>query len=54
MMPADQLWPALGTEAWSFHTVTQGAEYFDAVLVAMRESYGEARDLDDFCARSTR
>jgi exo-1,4-beta-D-glucosaminidase len=48
MMPADQLWPALGTEAWSFHTVTQGAEYFDAVLVAMRESYGEAADLDDF------
>lgn len=48
MMPADQLWPALGTEAWSFHTVTQGAEYFDAVRVAMNESYGEASNLDDF------
>lgn len=52
MMPADQLWPALGTEAWSFHSVSQGAEYFDAVRKAMNVSYGEPGDLDDFCRKA--
>ena len=49
MMPADQLWPPLETEAWSFHTVTQGGGYFDTILRNMEASYGEAADLDDFC-----
>ncbi|MBW7866526.1 MAG: hypothetical protein H3C30_19190 [Candidatus Hydrogenedentes bacterium] len=49
MMPEDQLWPAMKTEAWSFHTVTQGADYFDAVLKAMDAQYGPPSDLDDFC-----
>lgn len=51
MMPGEQLWPALETEAWSFHTVTQGAEYFDAVRVAMNEGYGTPKDLEDFCRK---
>ncbi|MBI2423394.1 MAG: hypothetical protein HYV27_11245 [Candidatus Hydrogenedentes bacterium] len=51
MLPPEQRWPALTTEAWSFHTVTQGGEYFNAVKDAMTVSYGEARDLEDFCRK---
>lgn len=52
MMPEDQLWPALMSEAWSFHSVTQGGEYFDAILQAMNKSYGEAANFDDFCNKA--
>src|SRR5690606_12706682 len=52
MLPEDQRWPALDTEAWSFHTVTQGGDYFDAVRVAMNEGFGPARDLDDFLRKA--
>ncbi len=48
MLPEDQLWPALDTEAWSFHTVTQGGSYFYALRDAMNDCYGPANDLDDF------
>lgn len=48
MMPEDQLWPALDTEAWSFHTVVQGGSYFYALREAMNDCYGPANDLDDF------
>lgn len=52
MLPEDQRWPALETEAWSFHTVTQGGRYFDAVRVAMDEGYGPPKDLDDFLRKA--
>lgn len=52
MMPEDQLWPALKTEAWSFHTVTQGAGYFDVFVKAMEACYGPAEDLEDFCNKA--
>ncbi|HNT89081.1 MAG TPA: hypothetical protein PKL84_14545, partial [Candidatus Hydrogenedentes bacterium] len=52
MMPEDQLWPALDTEAWSFHSVTQGGEYFDAFRERMNAAYGAPADLDDFCRKA--
>lgn len=52
MMPEEQRWPALGTEAWSFHSVTQGADYFDAFRKEMEAGYGEAVDLADFCRKA--
>lgn len=52
MMSADQLWPALETEAWSFHTVIQGGEYFDAFGKSMEAGYGAPRDLGDFCKKA--
>ncbi len=52
MMPEDQLWPAMKSEAWSFHTVTQGADYFDAIGVAMERGYGAPSNLDDFCNKA--
>ncbi|MGC8846154.1 MAG: glycosyl hydrolase 2 galactose-binding domain-containing protein, partial [Candidatus Hydrogenedens sp.] len=48
MLPADQLWPALDTEAWSFHTVIQGGSYFYALREAMNSCYGSAKDFNDF------
>ncbi len=51
MLPAEDLDRPMATEAWSFHTVTQGAEYFDAVLRAMERSYGPASGFDDFCRK---
>jgi exo-1,4-beta-D-glucosaminidase len=52
MMPEDQLWPAMKTDAWSFHTVTQGAEYFDAVMKSMELQYGAPGNFDDFCTKA--
>jgi len=48
MLPPDQLWPALDTEAWSFHTVIQGGTYFYAIREAMNRCYGQADNLEDF------
>jgi len=48
MLPPEQLWPALDTEAWSFHTVTQEGSYFYALRDALNDCYGPAQDLDDF------
>ena len=52
MMPEDQLWPALDTEAWSLHSVTQGTEYFDAFRKSMDAGYGVPSDLADFCRKA--
>ncbi len=51
ILPAEDLERPMATEAWSFHTVTQGAEYFSAVLKAMEQSYGPANGFDDFCRK---
>ncbi len=47
-IPEDQLWP-LWSEAMSFHTVIQGAEFFQATIRAMNARYGQPKDVDDFC-----
>ena len=49
MMPEESLWPLENNETWSFHTVTQGLEYFDVVFKTLAGSYGEAKDFEDFC-----
>ncbi|MFA7692116.1 MAG: hypothetical protein WCX86_04380 [Candidatus Hydrogenedentales bacterium] len=49
MLPANDLWPAEKNESWSFHTVTQGISYFDAVFRAMDRGYGAPKSFDDFC-----
>jgi len=48
MMPEESLWPPLETSTFSFHTVTQGASYFQAVLDAMTANYGAPSDAEDF------
>ena len=52
MIPEDQLWPPLQSEAWSFHSVTQGAEYFTEIKRAMARGYGAAQNIDDFCNKA--
>ena len=52
MMPEDQIWPAMKTDAWSFHTVTQGADYFAAVMKSMELQYGAPANFDDFCNKA--
>lgn len=52
MMPAEQLWPVLETEGWSFHSVVQGAEYFDVFRKNMDACYGAPADLADFCRKA--
>lgn len=48
MIPESELWP-LWSEAMSFHTVIQGAEFFRETVKAMNARYGEPKDIDDFC-----
>ncbi|GMW02089.1 MAG: beta-mannosidase [Candidatus Hydrogenedentota bacterium] len=48
MIPEADRWP-LWSEAMSFHTVTQGAEFFGETIKAMNARYGEPKDIDDFC-----
>lgn len=50
MLPEDQRWP-LWTEAWSFHTVTQGGEYFDALLTALNDRYGKPDSLEELVTK---
>jgi exo-1,4-beta-D-glucosaminidase len=50
MIPEDQLWP-LWTEAWSFHTVIQGGEFFNEVLKALDTRYGKPRGVEEFCRK---
>ncbi len=52
MLPKDQLWPPLKTEAWSLHTVIQGGGYFEAVQKNMDASYGAPADFQDFCRKA--
>ena len=47
MLPEEALWPPW-QDAWSFHTVTQGAHYYNAVLKAVYDRYGRAAGFDDF------
>jgi len=47
MVPQDQLWP-LWSNALSLHTVIQGAHYFDDLVKAVYQRYGEAESFDDF------
>ncbi len=49
MMPEEKLWPVADNETWSFHTVLQGIEYFDAIFRMMERKYGAPTDFDDFC-----
>lgn len=51
MIPEDQRWP-LWTEAWSFHTVIQGGEFFNEVLKALDSRYGRSRDVEEFCRKA--
>lgn len=48
MIPAPDLWP-LWSEAMSFHTVIQGADFFRETIHSMNKRYGEPKDIDDFC-----
>jgi len=47
MLPDDQLWPQW-SEAFSLHTVIQGAEYFNYLRKAIYRRYGEPKNFDDF------
>ncbi len=49
MMPEEKYWPITDNETWSFHTVLQGIDYFDAVFRMMETKYGAPTDFDDFC-----
>ncbi|MCK5861060.1 MAG: beta galactosidase jelly roll domain-containing protein, partial [Candidatus Hydrogenedentes bacterium] len=49
MMPEDKLWPITDNETWSFHTVMQGTDYFDAIFNMMERKYGVPENFDDFC-----
>jgi exo-1,4-beta-D-glucosaminidase len=51
MLPEDQLWPPLETEGWSFHSVTQGADYFNAVLKTLEAKYEAAEDIEQFVTK---
>lgn len=46
-VPESALWP-VENETFSFHTVLQGIEYFQAGLDALRNRYGKAKDIVDF------
>jgi exo-1,4-beta-D-glucosaminidase len=47
MIPPDQLWP-LWSEAMSFHTVIQGGHYYDGLVKALNERYGQPAGIEDF------
>jgi exo-1,4-beta-D-glucosaminidase len=51
MMPKEDLWPPF-SETWSFHTVTQGGEYFDAMLKMLGARYGKPSGIEDFCRKA--
>jgi exo-1,4-beta-D-glucosaminidase len=46
-VPDSALWP-VDNETFSFHTVLQGLEYFQAGLDAIKNRYGKAKDIFDF------
>jgi exo-1,4-beta-D-glucosaminidase len=48
MIPESDLWP-LWSEAMSFHTVIQGADFFREAVASMNKRYGEPKDIGDFC-----
>jgi exo-1,4-beta-D-glucosaminidase len=50
MMRKEDLWPPF-TDAWSFHTVIQGAVYFDAMVKALDARYGKPSGIEEFCLK---
>ena len=48
ILPDSTLWP-INNEAFSFHTVLQGTDYFQAGLDAISNRYGKATGIVDFC-----
>jgi exo-1,4-beta-D-glucosaminidase len=50
MMPEGEMWPPW-TKTWSHHTVIQGGPYFDALLKAMKDRYGEPEGIEDFTVK---
>jgi exo-1,4-beta-D-glucosaminidase len=46
-LPDSALWP-IENETFSFHTVLQGIEYFQAGLEAIKKRYGKPTDIFDF------
>jgi exo-1,4-beta-D-glucosaminidase len=48
IIPEKDLWP-LWSDAMSFHTVIQGAEFFRETVKALNTRYGEPKNIDDFC-----
>jgi len=51
MMPEHALWPPW-SDTWSFHTVIQGGPYFNNVIKALKEHYGEAANIEDFLKKA--
>ncbi|GAH01063.1 unnamed protein product, partial [marine sediment metagenome] len=45
MMPEKDLWPPFN-ETFSFHTVIQGIEYYNALFNAMETRYGKANGIE--------
>lgn len=50
MLPEKSLWP-INNEAFSFHTVLQGTEYFTAGLEAINNRYGKPTGIVDLCTK---
>ena len=50
MMPENALWP-VENETFSFHTVLQGIEYFQAGLDAIKNRYGKPTGIVDLCTK---
>jgi exo-1,4-beta-D-glucosaminidase len=50
-VPESALWP-VENETFSFHTVLQGLEYFQAGLDAIRNRYGKPKDIVEFCDKA--
>jgi len=52
MMPEEALWP-LWSEAFSFHTVIQGGDYYNKLVKALEKRYGEPAGFEDFVKTAT-
>jgi exo-1,4-beta-D-glucosaminidase len=50
MMPEESIWPPFN-ETFSFHTVIQGVEYFDALFASMDKRYGKPTNAEDFALK---
>lgn len=50
ILPPDAQWP-IYNETYSFHTVLQGTEYFEAGLDAIKNRYGKANGIVELCRK---
>ncbi len=50
MMPEESIWPPFN-ETFSFHTVIQGVEYFNALFTSMDKRYGKPKNAEDFALK---